>query len=364
LARSASLAVAAAVLSGCLVADVGVEVGDDGSGRVVIEVFPADQFRDRLSAIDLEDLESLSRSEGAQVDLSQIGTIGRRGYRIEVPFDDYRVLNTVGEGGVRFGGVDLRLFNTFGLTETGGNWTLFAELRPLDELVATLRQVLGVGSVDDAPEVTLRVTLPGRVIRSNADQQEGGTAAWELDFSTPANPANSVTQLEMRTEPVPLVTPAQMVLLAAAVTVVLGLVLVVVTSGRASRPGKRRRRLRRRRGTTDDAGWSATPFDAPKDGQAAVAPPLAWQTYKPGEEPQGAVPPPVAPSPAAPSPAAPTGALPPITAAPPAPPTASAAPGPPHAAAPSAGWYPDPGDPSRLRWWDGSDWSGHTSDWV
>jgi Protein of unknown function (DUF2510) len=25
--------------------------------------------------------------------------------------------------------------------------------------------------------------------------------------------------------------------------------------------------------------------------------------------------------------------------------------------APKAGWYPDPGGGSRLRWWDGSDWS-------
>lgn len=24
-----------------------------------------------------------------------------------------------------------------------------------------------------------------------------------------------------------------------------------------------------------------------------------------------------------------------------------------------AGWYPDPGDPSQLRWWDGAAWSPH-----
>lgn len=27
--------------------------------------------------------------------------------------------------------------------------------------------------------------------------------------------------------------------------------------------------------------------------------------------------------------------------------------------APVAGWYPDPGQRTRLRWWDGSDWSDH-----
>jgi hypothetical protein len=27
---------------------------------------------------------------------------------------------------------------------------------------------------------------------------------------------------------------------------------------------------------------------------------------------------------------------------------------------PAQGWYPDPNDPSKLRWWDGSAWTDHT----
>src|SRR5690554_5107130 len=26
---------------------------------------------------------------------------------------------------------------------------------------------------------------------------------------------------------------------------------------------------------------------------------------------------------------------------------------------PPAGWHPDPHDPSRLRWWDGTEWTAH-----
>lgn len=28
---------------------------------------------------------------------------------------------------------------------------------------------------------------------------------------------------------------------------------------------------------------------------------------------------------------------------------------------PAAGWYPDPADPSRVRWWDGAAWSDQTA---
>jgi len=29
--------------------------------------------------------------------------------------------------------------------------------------------------------------------------------------------------------------------------------------------------------------------------------------------------------------------------------------------APQPGWYPDPADASRLRWWDGAVWTEHTA---
>lgn len=349
---------AASIATGCLTADVGVEVGKDGSGSVVVEVYPGPAFRERLRQLDLEELERRSRSDGATVEISEIGTVGNRGYRIEASFDDVRALNSTGEAGVRVAGVDFRLFNAFTLNEIDGEWTLAAELRPLGEVAGLLRQLLGLGASADTPELDVAVTLPGRVVRSNADEQEGGTARWQFDFSGPGNPTSSPVRLDMRTEPVPLVTPAQWAMLGAAGVVLLGMVLVVAGSRRSSRTRIRGRRRRRARGADGDpSGWAKQPFDAPKQDQAVVAPPLPWQTYKPGQEPAGAVPPP----PSAAFPGAATSAPAAATTAIPAAPASSTAPsGPPAAAPVPPGWYQDPADPSRRRWWDGTAWSDHT----
>ena len=46
----------------------------------------------------------------------------------------------------------------------------------------------------------------------------------------------------------------------------------------------------------------------------------------------------------------------------PAPPAAGAPVGPLPPAPPPAGWHPDPRGQARLRWWDGTRWTDHTSD--
>jgi hypothetical protein len=329
------------LLTGCLTATVALEVDDSGSGQIAIEVYPSDLYRKRLKDVDLERLERASRSSGADVEISEIGTVGNRGYRIEVHFDDYRVLTTAGEGGVRLGGQDVRLFAAFGLIEKDGGWTLLAEMNPLGEVLAPVAMLFGLPAVDSTPKVDLSVTLPGRVIRSNSTTQEGGTATWNLDFSTPVNPGTAPTPLEMQTEPVPLITPAQWAIIAGVLVVVLGIAFIALGGAAVSRRRPRRRRRRKARG--GDSGWAKAPVDAPRSDQSVVAPPLPWQTYRPGDPST-----PVPPAPTAPV-AAPVDERPP--------PTEGAAP----AVGPTAGWYPDPTEPDVLRWWDGEAWSESTS---
>ena len=143
----------AALLSGCLAAEASLEVGGDGAGTLALEVFPSDEFRDQLGSIDLEDLERLSSTDSADVQISEIGTVGRRGYRVEVGFDDYRVLAAAGVDGVQFAGQDLSLFARFDLEESDGAWAMDAQLRPLQEFSDRLRGLFGLTSVDRAPRI-------------------------------------------------------------------------------------------------------------------------------------------------------------------------------------------------------------------
>jgi hypothetical protein len=343
-----ALVLVAGVATGCLTAEVDVEIDDDRSGKVVLEVFPSDEFRDQLRSVDLEAVEELSSTDAASVEISEIGTVGRRGYRLEVEFDDYEVLGRAGVDGVRLGGQDLSVFTSFDLVEDEGAWILAAQLRPLQEISDALRGLLGVGTVDRRPEVAISVKLPGRVVRSNATTQEGGTARWELSFEGPINAANAPTDLRMQTEPVPLLTPAQWVIAGAIGVIALGMVLWVYSISRVPSGTSGRRRRRRRRGGGDPSGWDREPVDAPREDQPVVAPPLPWQTYQPGDAPTPDVP------------AAPIA----VAAAPVVQPEPESEPKPetePEPAAPAAGWYPDPADPTRHRWWDGTAWTDHTS---
>lgn len=359
-----ALVLVVGLATGCLTAEVDVEIDDDRSGKVVLEVFPSDEFRDQLRSVDLEAVEELSSTDAASVAISEIGTVGRRGYRLEIEFEDYEVLGRAGVDGVRLGGQDLAVFTTFDLVEDDGAWILAAQLRPLQEISDALRGLLGVGTVDRRPEVGISVTLPGRVVRSNATTQEGGTARWELNFEGPINAANAPTDLRMQTEPVPLLTPAQWVIAGAVGVIALGVVLWVYSISRVP-SGARGRRRRRRKGG-DPSGWDREPVDAPRDDQPVVAPPLPWQTYRPGDGPTPAAAPVAEPvvGPVVEPVAVPVAHLAAPEAAPEAPPAPAPVPQPepePAPAVPAAGWYPDPADPTRHRWWDGTAWTDHTS---
>jgi hypothetical protein len=301
----------------------------------VVEVFPGPQLRRALDGFDVESAVggAFAGAEGYTFD--DVERDGRPGYRIEVPFRDHRDAVPLLVDGATVAGERVVLFSSFELEELRGDrgWRLEAEINPIGRIVSggaaeptALEQlVAAAGLPGSGSGLDLSISLPGAVVSSNADRVDGGTATWVLD--RPEAP----TRLFLRTEPRPLLNPAQLVAALAAAAVAVGAVLALVGRRTYQRTeGDRNRRRHERHGVRRTPGdpWAPPPGGAPSAAPAAApraAPAATPPTAGNGPPGGGAVPPPTLP-PLGPQPPPEPPPGPPPPAPPPPPPPA---PGPP-----------------------------------
>lgn len=317
----AALVAAALSATGCLQGEVDVTVRDDRSGSVAVEVLANDQVQQALGNADLDQVITGAFAGRDGVELESFERDGQPGYRLVVPFEDYRTFSDVLTAGAQVGGQQVTLFSSFRLTElSSGGWEMAATVNPAGSIVSgaqvdAIDQLLA--AVDGEPGGGLRLTvaLPGEVVSSNATSVDGGSATWRLD--DPDTP----TELQMRTTPSQFLSPVLVVVLGALGVVIIGLVLALSMSGRKyrSRPGRARRRSERRQDVGTSA-WAPQQAAAPKPASARVdeLPSLAETESAPPVGPDGS---------------------------------------------PPAGWYTDPDpDGGGRRWWDGTDWTDDRRD--
>lgn len=386
--RASAVVVVAALLTGCRGGDIEVTVRGDGSGVVVAELYPSREVLAQLDAVDLDAIVERTVPSDADVELEEVEVRGRRGYRVEVGFDDHADLPGVLVDGVDVAGRRVQLLSSFDLRELEGEWHLDAVVNPVtamtggpasDGLAAQVDAVLrSATALTGRSGIELSIALPGNVVASNADEVDGGTATWDLTgLSAP-------TRLTMRTEPKELPTGLVLAVGTGAALLVLGIVLWAVGATRRQRGRARRIRPQRagRKGVEAPAAWGPPPrhaigFEPAEPGGPSTSdrphplPPLtgggpAEPPPPPPTEPVAPPqPPPAAPVPPLPPPGAPAPPAPPV---PPPAPVAPASPVPPpapephptpHPAPPKPGWYPDPKNPTRVRWWDGTTWTAH-----
>ena len=291
---AATLVLVAVVATGCLHADVDVTVEGDGSGQIVVEVFPSRKMQDELEKlpIEIEDLVegSFDGVNGAEFDEIEDGD--RTGYRLVVPFDDYRDVQQILVDGGSVAGQQVQLFSTLNIVELpdDAGWQLDAQILPLGQTIAganagvipeSMQDVIdSAGIGNNGSGLDLSISLPGTIISSNATSTDGGTATWKLD--DPEAPGT----LQMRTEPEDFPTVAQMVVGGAGLALVLGIGLFVLGATRkhASTKAPRQRRQRRSRDRVagqPDGDWAApVPGAAPSEASARPEPlpPLATGT--------------------------------------------------------------------------------------
>ena len=251
-----SLASAVVMLSGCLRTELAVNVDGDGSGRVDLEVY-FDELTLNESDLTTDDLAKLAETATQSIDGAEVSGVeaaGAKGVRLSIPFDDYRqVTQSLTSGEVQ--GVSTRLFQTFDIAEGDeGHWTLNASLDP-----AGFRSILSqipagvAGSltqIDPSTEFVFSATLPGTVLRSNADLVDGGTARWNLDAD--AGPQT----FTMESEPSSLST-LQKILIGVGALLVVGFILVFMTAAGSKRHHRRRgRKIKVQTNTPQD--WAPT----------------------------------------------------------------------------------------------------------
>ena len=274
-------------------------------------------------------------------------------------------------------GAALQLFDAFEVVHRNGTWRLDATARPVPQLGFGLPALSG--QLDEAT-YEINIKLPGKVEASNGVEDQGGVS-WTVKGNEPR-------KLLMRSADRGPVSPLILLIGGSAVLIVVG--LMFASRGKdattATKIYKESNRFLRRRTEEEKKGWQAVssgsslPSGAAASAASRAAPAVLYAEDYEGDDSLALPEPGAGWGPAPPEGTTTTGTV------RPAPRATEKSDGPGATMGPSSpvvaldrgsrlgvakdepvddapamppGWYADPEDPSRQRFWDGVDWTEH-----
>lgn len=200
LPRLAFLVAVVVLFGGCVRAEIGVRVEDDGSGTATVLFAFKESMLEFMSSLDEGESEDFDpKAVFSDVDMSLLpgGTKvdpyerdGFVGSRITMPFKDVKELSDLlgfvtSGASVPTESTEEGAFELFALERTEDGWRLDATAAPLstEEDLAASDEAFTKQFLEDA-SFTIKVRLPGKITQHNADKVDGNELTWSLDFES------------------------------------------------------------------------------------------------------------------------------------------------------------------------------------
>lgn len=208
--RLAFLVAVVVLFGGCVRAEIGIRVEDDGSGTATVLFAFKESMLELMSSLDEGESEDFDpKAVFSDVDMSLLpsGTKvvpyeqdGFVGSRITMPFKEVHELSNLlgfvtSGASVPTEATEEGAFERFALERTEDGWRLNATAAPLstEEDLEASDEAFTKQFLEDA-SFTIKVRLPGKITQHNADKVDGNELTWNLDFeSTEARELRAVS---------------------------------------------------------------------------------------------------------------------------------------------------------------------------
>lgn len=189
--KVATVSVLAVIAAGCLRADIGVTVDEDGSGVLTFAQLYGPEVRDLSDELDLdEDFSEFEESMPESAEFSDVVDGEFEGRQATMTFDSLEELDALVSETLTLEPEQEGAFDTFAVTRDGSVYAFDAVYRASDLDDLEIDDDVGPG------QVIVALELPGVVTEQNADETEGDLLTWRIPIDESAT-LRARTQTEL-----------------------------------------------------------------------------------------------------------------------------------------------------------------------